>query len=529
MYFVIIMAYALVLSEDLPPRQLNLFRDRPASDSSVVGATLAFVGLQVALIAGIAYLARRRTLAAIDGTSTGQNLAIRRFARSQFLLLGLFAGSLLSTLILTPWATIVRSPGCWNLDRFVLVGDLLLLVPFFLTLTLAWALQYRAELALKEDFLGGHRPPSAHDASTEVGPVGSNAAAEALAAARRTAPNPDRSIGAYLLDKFRHHVLVIAAPMTLIVFVKHFTDGMRPYLFRMTGLPWLSDALLGLASIVVLVLAPVMLRYVWSTEPLPAGPLRERFEQTCRRIGLRYREILLWHTHGMTVNAAVMGFIPPLRYILISDALLETMDEEEIEAVFGHEAGHVHHWHLPFFGAFAATSMYLSGGVVLMMERFGMVRDQALLQLGGLGALLLVWLFGFGWLSRKFERQADLFGVRCVTPDVRECLQWCPVHGTSQTSGLCISAANLFGRTLSKIASLNGIPRRAPSWRHGSIESRCRLIEQMACDPAALAHFDRILVRIKAGLALATLIGTIIAAAVYYDSIARAIGWLASV
>ncbi len=524
MYFVIIMAFALVLSDDLPPRQLNIFGDRPPTEPAVLTAMLAFVLSQIALVAMVALVARRRTLAALDGTPVGQNLAIRKFAQGQFFLLGLLAGCLMATIVCTPWASMVRRPDCWNLDRLPLVGDLLLLAPFFLSLTLAWGIQYRAELRLKGQPLEPSAiPPFAHPPRAVVPRF--SAAAAALASAQRKSANPDRSVIAYVLDKFRHHVLIIAVPMTLIVFVKHFTDRLRPELFKLTGLPWLSDALLGLASITVLVLAPVMLRYVWSTEPLPAGPLRDRFVRTCQRIDLRYREILLWHTHGLTVNAAVMGFIPQLRYILVSDALLETMDEEEIEAVFGHEAGHIHHWHLPFFGAFAATSMYVSGGFVLLLERVLMIRDYALLQLGGLGALLFIWLFGFGWLSRRFERQADLFGVRCVTPDVKSCLQWCPVHGTSRTAGLCVSAANLFGRTLSKIAGLNGIPRRAPSWRHGSIESRCRLIEQMAADPAALTRFDRYLFHIKIALAITTLFGTIAAAVIYYESIARALGW----
>ena len=143
--------------------------------------------------------------------------------------------------------------------------------------------------------------------------------------------------------------MIIAVPMIIIVLAKHFTDKFQPLLANGTHLPWAADAILGTISICTLAVAPVILRYIWATEPLPAGALRERFVRTCGRIGLRYREILLWHTHGTAINAAVMGFVAPLRYILVSDALLETMDEEEIEAVFGHEAGHVRHWHLPFF------------------------------------------------------------------------------------------------------------------------------------------------------------------------------------
>lgn len=524
MYFVVIMAFALVLSDDLPPRQLNIFRDVSHFAPTVQLSTIVLVIGQVLLAGVVAFHFRRRTIADLDGTLAGHDRASRRFARGQSFLLGLLSGSLAFTLICTPWAQIVRHANGWNLDRIPLFGDMMLIAPFFISVTLIWVILYAAELRLKTSALGG---TTDQDASKHPGDgvPGQSATLEALETARRERVAPESSLGAYLLDKFRHHMMIIAAPMMLIVLAKHFTDRLRPDLFRATGLPWLSDALLGTASILVLVIAPLMLRYIWATQPLPAGPLRDRFERTCRRIGLRYREILLWHTHGMTVNAAVMGFIPQLRYILVSDALLETLSEEEIEAVFGHEAGHVHHWHLPFFGAFAATSMYLSGGAVMLLDQANIVRDYGLLQLVGLAVLLIIWLFGFGWLSRRFERQADLFGVRCITPDVEACLAWCPVHGARQTSGICVTAANIFGRTLSKIASLNGIPRRAPSWRHGSIESRCRLIEHLVAEPTALSRFDRSLIRLKLGLFLLTLLGTIGAGIVYYDGIARALGW----
>ena len=58
---------------------------------------------------------------------------------------------------------------------------------------------------------------------------------------------------------------------------------------------------------------------------------------------LRYREILLWHTENNMGNAAVVGLVPRLRYILLSDLLLETMDDRQIEAVFAHEIGHIVH------------------------------------------------------------------------------------------------------------------------------------------------------------------------------------------
>lgn len=537
MYFVVIMAFALVLSEDLPPERCDVISGLGLSQGGPAAATLLFVVAQMALVAAGAFWAARGVVRQLANTAEGHDRAASRFARSERVLMGLVAVLLVCTIVFTPWAPVVREG--WRLGRVPLLGDLVILAPFFISLAIVWGVFFRADLRIREvaSALAASEGPVKPREQTE--------ARAALASAKRGGGCATPSLHTYLLDKFRHQILIVAVPMSMIVFAKYFTNllkpesvhhglgpssvpggasSMSPLLRPFARLPWLADSLLGLVSVCILAFAPVMLRYMWTTEPLPDGAMRDRFVRTCRRIGLRYREILLWHTHGLAINAAVMGFIPPLRYILLSDALLETMDERGIEAVFGHEAGHVRHWHLQFFVLFALLSMYVSGGVFLLLVETGLVTDPSLLQLISLAVLLTCWLFGFGWLSRRFERQADLYGVRCVTPDIQDCVADCPVHGERPASGLCTGAANLFGRTLEQIADMNGIPREAPSWRHGSIADRCRLIERLARDGAALRRFDRSILVIKTGLFLACLGGTVAAGLVYYQPVMRMLG-----
>jgi STE24 endopeptidase len=524
MHFIIIMAFALVLSDDLPPDLCNLLSGPVLTQGRPLIGTLAVVAGQILFIALASLAASRLTVARLDDTAEGHERTANAFARSQRILLAVIAAALVGTMIFTPWAPLVRTG--FHLGAIPLAGDLLILAPFFASLAIVWSMFYPVDLSLRRVAAG----------LSEQEPVSTrrdNDATAALDTARLRRPPVDSSLRVYLLDKFRHQILIIVVPMSMIVVAKFVTEWLKgdPVRHRGAVLPifaehqWAADSILGLTSIFVLTFAPLMLRHIWATEPLPAGPLRDRFVRTCRRIGLRYREILLWHTHGMAINAAVMGFFAPLRYILVSDALLETMDEEEIEAVFGHEAGHVHHWHLQFFVLFALLSMYIAGGVFEVLARSGLVTDISLLQLISLGALLAVWLFGFGWLSRKFERQADLYGVRCITPDIKTCTSWCPVHGPKKAPGICSSAASLFGQTLAKIADLNGIPREAPSWRHGSIADRCRLIERLASEAAASDRFERSILLIKIGLVLACVVGTTIGGWLYYDEFRRVLGW----
>jgi len=516
MYLVVIMAFAFVLSDDLPPRMLNLLGGPPWTAGPALYGTLAAVFGQVAIMAVAAAVARRVTLARLAGSDAPYDRAAGAYSTFQQIFIGMLAASLIGTMIFTPWSPMIRDGirlGGLTLRDIPLAGDLLLLAPFFASLLGVWSILRGVESRIR-----AAAPPLPDETGDSPPSSGSEETLSALAAAVRKPTSSDGSLGPYLLDKLRHQVAIIAVPMLLIVLAKYFTDLSQDSLYRATHLPWAADAVLGAFSACVLGFAPVLLRHVWATEPLPAGPLRERFARICRRIGLRYREILLWHTHGTAINAAVMGFVAPLRYILVSDALLETMDAEEVEAVFGHEAGHIRHWHLPYFGLFALISMYVSGGVLVLVGFIGFFSDPAnagLLQLIGLGVLLLCWLFGFGWLSRRFERQADLYAVRCLTPDVRSCLDRCPVHGAAKMAGLCLTAANLFGRTLLRIADLNGIPREASSWRHGSIESRCRLIADLADDPAKLREFDRSILAAKIGLILAGLIGTVVTVLLY--------------
>ncbi len=538
MYFVIIMAFALVLSDGLPPERCDIFGGASAAGSRL--GTLAIALGQLVVIWIVAIVGRRRALGKLDGTPAGHDRGIDTHASFQQLLLYLLAGLLVLTMVFTPWARLVRED--WGLGAIPLLGDLLLLFPLFASLIIAWTVFFPLEKRFRsESFPHCHEEDG--DAEAATAPSVANHATAALQAAKRQPGRADTSLGGYLLDKMRHQVLILAVPMCIIVLAKHILYGPLsaslplPADEQMRGL--ILNSALGTVSVVVLVIAPLLLRYIWATEPLPAGPLRDRFVQTCERIGLRYREILLWHTHGMAVNAAVMGFVFPMRYILVSDALLETMDENEIEAVFGHEAGHVRHWHLPFFGVFAIVSMYAAGGAMHLLFTIGrwmresghdpgFLHDDSVLQLVALAVLLAMWLFGFSWLSRKFERQADLFGVRCITPDVETCVAHCPVHGEggvneARTTNLCVTAASLFGRTLTKIAELNGIPREAPSWRHGSIASRCRLIERFATDATELRRFDRLILHIKLGLVAIALVGSAAAVWIYYEPVMHAL------
>lgn len=335
------------------------------------------------------------------------------------------------------------------------------------------------------------------------------------------------SLRRYMDFQLRHHLLVVAVPLVLILFFANVFRGYEEELSEAMGWTWTADALLGLTAGCVFVLAPLLLRHIWRTHPLEPGPLRSQLQALCQRIGLHCRDILVWNSDGMMINAAVMGLIPRVRYVMLSDALLDTMNTQQIEAVFGHEAGHVRHRHIQYFLLFAFVGWLVVAGVMELLARGAGAGESAsdstalLIPVAGVGASVLVWGVGFGWLSRKFERQADMFGAQCAMPDVGGCTLPCSVHldrlvaadgrGAVVRDRVCMTGASVFASALDRVAVLNGIPHEERSWRHSSIGSRIRFLMAMAADPGLAGRFSRSVQRTKQAMALAAVIGAALA------------------
>ncbi len=430
----------------------------------------------------------------------------------------LIAAGYLVSIFLTDWTRIVRS---WDwATRFWGLDEMILLLPFLLNVMVAWVSLFPADRAVRRVAL-------------EL---------------RLFAGMPSRPVwklGRYLSYMFRQHVLVIALPMTPIVVAYDFSRRYADEIVKWTQIPWAHEAVVVVVAGVVFLFAPTLLALIWQTKPLPNGELRDRLEAMCRRVNLRYRRILIWETDGMVVNAAVMGLFRPVRYILLSDGLISMMDERKIEAVFGHEAGHVKHHHIPFYLLFAVLSMLMVGGVTELVrwghqanpDLFGIATSELYdyLRIGAMGLVVLLWGAGFGIVSRRFEWQADLYGAWSVTPQPRDCVLNCRLHGdpedpsrdtapppeqatTPRRTPLCATSARLFSNALQSIAEMNGIPLKANSWRHSSIRNRMNLLDKYAEDPGAIAALLRSVAWIKGFLLLGTVIGLVIAIWLYWPA-----------
>lgn len=461
--------------------------------------TLVFVLGHLILTLALGYAAARRTSVLFERTNDVLGRAARFHHRATSMLRLFLVAGFGASVLLTPW------PDWFSLRSVTpalqVFGDLAAMSPYFAGAIGLWILGFPIERKL-------HR---GDETDASAGQYNS------------------WSLIPYLNFHVRHHLLVIAAPMSLILLAANLTHAYEEPLRSWSGSYWTPDLLLGLSAAVVFLISPLILRRVWSTVPLESGPLRDSLQAVCDRVGLRCREILVWKSDGLMINAAVMGIVPAARYVLLSDALLDSMSPRQVEAVFGHEAGHVRHRHMQHFLVFALVGWLAAGtateGLTWWFHQGSQLSqtEVGLIQAGGLAFTFLFWMAGFGWLSRRFERQADLFGARCVTPGATECHLPCSVHihdgnAAQDKDRVCATGAAVFASALDKVATLSGIGHDEPSWRHSSVGNRIRFLVSAAGDPNRAVDFEQLIRRAKTGLLLAAVVGSL-GAAYYWKEI----------
>ena len=221
----------------------------------------------------------------------------------------------------------------------------------------------------------------------------------------------------------------------------------------------LFNGLFAAALLVVLGLSlPTLLRNTWETVPLGDGVQRDLL-QAARQAGFRSRALLVWKTGNMMANAAIVGVSARSRVVLFSDSLLAQLDLRELAAVFAHEMGHAFRHHVPIFVVWA-TSFFMGADLLASW----IFPNSPWLAGGLVVATMGVWYFAFGFMSRRFELEADLFSLDLL-----------------HDHHALISALERVGGKLRDVAS----------WRHFSTTERVRFLERATVDPTVgvrLAH-----------------------------------------
>jgi Zn-dependent protease with chaperone function len=234
----------------------------------------------------------------------------------------------------------------------------------------------------------------------------------------------------------------------------------------------------ALLMIMFMIFAPPLVVRFWSCQPLEPGTQRSLIERFCQKENFHVREIVLWPGQGgVFITAGVMGLFGRYRYLLVTQGLLDVLDDEELRAVLAHEMGHVKEHHLFFYLIFLLGYLvfaYPISGVSLVLlltsdlpQTLVIRTDNQFMTLISIIStlplvvlLVLYFRFLFGFFIRNFERQADLYGLS--------------VMGRPYP---LVSA-------LEKVAFYSGNIRDVPSWHHFSIKERVDFLTAAAGNPS---------------------------------------------
>jgi Zn-dependent protease with chaperone function len=350
---------------------------------------------------------------------------------------------------------------------WILLDEVLLLTPTIGTQLLFWRVYYPVDRKLREAVAF-----NAIDSGEPVAPIWT---------ARQ-----------YLLSQIRHSLLIPGVPL-LILLAWTETLNMTPddYLTLPNGYD-LQTPLSLLGTGMVFLLTPVMIRNLWDTQALPVSPMRSRLLELCKQYRVGVREILYWKTFGGMANGAVIGFVGPLRYILLTDVLLSRMTPSCVEAVMAHEIAHVKKKHMFWMIAGAGAMMVifeLTFGLVTWlvgMKIAGFLGNSKSIKdaIDNIGLVIslicagVCWLLCFGWMSRRMERQADSFAVAHMAK----------THGHQRIEP---EDAYAMIQALEEVAILNHVRPEKKSWRHGSIRWRQNYLKELVTFKPSQLPIDR--------------------------------------
>ncbi len=412
-----------------------------------------------------------------------------------------------------------------GLTHWVLVDELLFMLPTAGSLVWAWWAYYPVDRRLRDASLLARL-----DAGLPVHPV--------------------LTRGQYVLMQSRHQAAMIGAPLLILMTWQEIVHVAVPSGRAIWGIdPQYVLLLVGSGG--VFLLAPVMMRHIWDTTPLPPGLMRDRLIAMCRQHHVGIRELLLWRTFGGMINAAVMGLIKPVRYILVTDGLLETVPQRQVEAVMAHELAHIRRHHILWLlvtaigtlqaawlvWAFLVERLLIDAigaivaGLAMSPESVHTLQQPTSLQMVALTGAGLTWMLVFGWVSRRFERQADTFAVQHLTRQRREemaaatsapadlAAQASPAADATLTADaddgnapanaapLVIDSGSVAAmiQALQAVADLNNIRTHRHSWRHGSITWRQNYLRTLVGMDADRLPIDRLVTRVNC-IALAALV-----------------------
>lgn len=219
----------------------------------------------------------------------------------------------------------------------------------------------------------------------------------------------------FAMDSFKAHVFTALAVLSLAF-------GLFGLARRLVHWWWVMGLVATAVMSASAALDPYRSQLYVEQKPLPDGPLRTRILELLKRADVEVADVRVDETLSRTVRVqAYFAGNGATRTIVLNDALLKNMTDDEVLAAVAHEAGHVREPRWPA-RVLSAVALFAFLGLVEWLFRrsakrgwFG-ISERA--DIRTLPLILLVFDLSMsaagpvsGWVSRRREWAADRFAL----------------------------------------------------------------------------------------------------------------------
>ena len=163
--------------------------------------------------------------------------------------------------------------------------------------------------------------------------------------------------------------------------------------------------------LVLYLLSPRLFNWAWKTKNADSE-LVKRLSELSEKAQTKIAGVKIWNTFKEPLpNAAVAGLISKFRFVYITDYLLDVFSDEQVEAVVGHELGHLRLSHVTIYLLYSINAILLA----ILAKSFLIINfpyfyvHSILSYVLELAIFIPAFAITFTALARHCERQADIF------------------------------------------------------------------------------------------------------------------------
>jgi STE24 endopeptidase len=219
----------------------------------------------------------------------------------------------------------------------------------------------------------------------------------------------------FALDSFKAHLITALAVLALAF-------GLFGLARRMKHWWWVMGLVASLVMSASAAIDPYRSRLYIDQKPLPEGSLRARILALVAKANVEVADVLVDETLTRTVRLqAYFAGTGPTRTIVLNDALLKNLTEDEVLAAVAHESGHVHEARWPARVLSTLALFAFLGAVEWIFRRSAKRGWFGITERADIRTLPLILLLfdlsmtlagpASGWVSRRREWAADRYAM----------------------------------------------------------------------------------------------------------------------